>query len=173
MPSLLTGLWINLLTCFVSFPFSTRRVPSSEDQPASTLPKSHVCSDGVINHRRDILAVSEPLGSAVGSNFSTSDADVDGSYVPSFYSSFSSPSIQIRPLMHLEHRKPTNAALDDLLVAIVCVLYRVVLNGGDVSGGGCHENWSILSGVWAARCEPWWGFQFWSGTRSIFCSFSY
>ena len=118
--------------------------------------------------RLDILAGSEPLGSAVGSNFSTSD--VDGSYVPSFSSSFSSPSIQMRPLMHLEHRKPTDAALDDLLVAIVCVSSS---NGDDISSGGCHENWSILSGVWAARCEPWWGFQFWSGTRSIFCSFSY
>ena len=83
--------------------------------------------------RRDILAGSEPLGSKVGSNFSTSD--VDGSYVPSFSSSFSSPSIQMRPLMHLEHRKPTNAALDDLLVAIVCVSSS---NGDDVGGGGCH-----------------------------------
>ncbi len=117
--------------------------------------------------RRDIIAASELLGSAVGATSPHQMLMVRMcplSPPPSHHH-----RIQMRPLMHLEHRKPANAALDDLLVVIVCVSSST---GDDVGGGGVMVDWSILSGVWAARCEPWWNIQFWSGTRSIFRSFS-
>ena len=117
--------------------------------------------------RRDIIAASELLGSAVGATSPHQMLMVRMcplSPPPSHHH-----RIQMRPLMHLEHRKPANAALDDLLVVIVCD--RVVQEMMSAVGG-VMVDWSILSGVWAARCEPWWGFQFWSGTRSIFRSFS-
>ncbi len=83
--------------------------------------------------RRDIIAASELLGSAVGATSPHQMLMVRMcplSPPPSHHH-----RIQMRPLMHLEHRKPANAALDDLLVVIVCVSSST---GDDVGGGGCH-----------------------------------
>lgn len=90
--------------------------------------------------RRDIIAASELLGSAVGATSPHQMLMVRMcplSPPPSHHH-----RIQMRPLMHLEHRKPANAALDDLLVVIVCVSSST---GDDVGGGGCHGRCKILN----------------------------
>ncbi len=89
--------------------------------------------------RRDIIAASELLGSAVGATSPHQMLMVR--MCPLSPPTSHHHRIQMRPLMHLEHRKPANAALDDLLVVIVCVSSST---GDDVGGGGCHgQNSSV------------------------------